>query len=280
MRRAKASAGRGLRFYHAEIDVAERHRRQMSEDMRAALKKEHFRLYAQLQIDITTSEPCGHEMLLRWLHPEHGLIPPADFIPLAEENGLILPIGEWVLREACAMAAAHPHLGKVAVNLSPVQFSQPDLPQQVASALAASGLSPWRLELEITETTLMQDQARTVLLLKRIKALGVSVAIDDFGTGYSSLSTLRSFPFDKIKLDRSFMAEIETSPQAIAILRAVIGIGRGLDIPVLAEGVETETQLTLLRAEGCAEAQGYLFGRPEPVPGNRGQPSSNGTLAA
>jgi diguanylate cyclase (GGDEF)-like protein len=280
MRRAKASPGRGLRFYHPEMDAAERHRRRMKEELRIALTQGHLRLACQVQVDLHSGEPCGHEMLLRWQHPERGLIPPSEFIPLAEESGLILPIGEWVLREACTLAAANPALGKVAVNLSAVQFSQPDLPRQVAQALLSSGLPAARLELEITETMLMQDRDRTLSLLEQIKALGVRVAMDDFGTGYSSLGTLRSFPFDKIKLDRSFLAELDTSQRALGILRAVIGIGRALGIPVLAEGVETETQLDLLRREGCDEVQGYFLGRPGPAPGQQDSPSADGIIAA
>ncbi|WP_158600888.1 bifunctional diguanylate cyclase/phosphodiesterase [Teichococcus wenyumeiae] len=280
MRRAKASPARGLSFYHAEMDAAERYRRRMKDDLRIALAEGQFHLDCQVQVDLRSGETCGHEMLLRWNHPERGPIPPAEFIPLAEESGLILPIGDWVLREACALAVANPQLGKVAVNLSAVQFSQPDLPRQVEHALASSGLPAERLELEITESMLMQDRSRTLPLLERIKALGVRVAMDDFGTGYSSLGTLRSFPFDKIKLDRSFMAELDTSPQAVGILRAVIGIGRALRIPVLAEGVETQSQLEHLRAEGCDEVQGYLFGRPIPVPGQERAPSEGGTMAA
>ena len=279
MRRAKVSAARGLRFYHAEMDAAQRYRRRMKDDLRIALVQGQFHLVCQVQVDLRTGATCGHEMLLRWHHPERGPIPPAEFVPLAEESGLILPIGDWVLRKACALAAANPQLGKVAVNLSAVQFSQPDLPRQVEQALAASGLPAGRLELEITESTLMQDRSRTLPLLERIKALGVHVAMDDFGTGYSSLGTLRSFPFDKIKLDRSFMAELDTSPQAVAILRAVIGIGRALQIPVLAEGVETPSQLEHLRAEGCDEVQGYLLGHPMRVPGQESE-ASGGTLAA
>jgi diguanylate cyclase (GGDEF)-like protein len=268
MRRAKEAPGRGMHFYQAKMDEAQRQRLRMASEMGDALQEGQFCLFAQIQMDIRTGLPCGHEMLLRWLHPQRGLVPPGDFIPTAEENGMILPIGDWVLREACRLAVENPELGKVAVNLSPVQFSQADLPRQVASALAESGLPPARLELEITESTLMQDPTRTLKMLEEIKAAGVKVVIDDFGTGYSSLATLRSFPFDKIKLDRKFLAEAEDSPAAIAILRAVIGIGRGLGIPVLAEGVETKAQLELLHSEGCDEAQGFLFGRPEPLQGN------------
>lgn len=201
---------------------------------------------------------------MRWRHPVRGFVPPAEFIPLAEESGLILTLGEWALRAACAAAAAEPRMGRVAVNLSPLQFLQPDLPQTIATILAETRLPPGRLELEITETILMQDQERAQDMLGRIKALGVQVAMDDFGTGYSSLGTLRAFSFDKIKLDRSFLREIGSSRQAMTILRAVLAIGQGLGIPVLAEGVETEEQRALLQAEGCAEAQGYLFGLPLP----------------
>ena len=266
LRRAKGTPGRGVHFYEAELDGAQRLRLRMADEMRTALHEDQFRLFGQIQIDVRTGEPCGHEMLLRWEHPERGMVPPGEFIPMAEENGLILPIGSWALREACHLAVASPWLGKVAVNLSAVQFSQSDLPRQVAAALSESQLPPERLELEITESTLMQDTQRTLRLLRDIKAMGVRIAMDDFGTGYSSLATLRAFPFDKIKLDRKFLVEAEDSAAAITILRAVMAIGRGLGIPVLAEGVETKAQLALLHAEGCDEAQGFLFGRPRPVP--------------
>jgi EAL domain-containing protein (putative c-di-GMP-specific phosphodiesterase class I) len=193
------------------------------------------------------------------------MIPPAEFIPVAEENGSILAIGEWVLRTACRHAAAWDNTHKIAVNLSPVQFAHVDLARLVHEVLLETGLAPKRLELELTESTIIADKARTLHALRRIKALGVTVAIDDFGTGYSSLDTLRSFPFDKIKLDRSFMADVERSPQAKAIIRAVLTLGRSLEIPVLAEGVETQMQLSILQVEGCNEAQGYLLGRPRPI---------------
>ena len=204
-------------------------------------------------------------MLLRWIRPDGAFISPADFIPLAEESGLILPIGEWVLRKACAEAAgwATPH--KIAVNLSPVQLGHVDLPRLVHQILLETGLAPTRLELEITETAMISDMERTTHILRQLKALGVSIAMDDFGTGYSSLSTLRAFPFDKIKLDRSFMSELDGGPQSSAIIRAVLALGESLAIPVLAEGVETLEQLSFLRDQGCTEAQGYLLGRPKPV---------------
>ena len=218
-----------------------------------------------MQASVETGEITGYEVLLRWRRPDGAFVSPADFIPLAEESGLILPIGEWVLRTACAEAAAWPEPHKVAVNLSPVQLSHVDLPRLVHQILLETGLSPARLELEITETAMITDMERTTHILRQLKALGVSIAMDDFGTGYSSLSTLRAFPFDKIKLDRSFMSELDGGPQSSAIIRAVLALGESLEIPVLAEGVETLEQLSFLRAQGCNEAQGYLLGRPKPV---------------
>jgi len=186
------------------------------------------------------------------------------FIPIAEETGSIIAIGDWVLRAACKEAATWDKPYKIAVNLSPIQFSHAELPRLIHQILMETGLSPARLELEITESTIIADKTRTLHTLRQIRALGVTIALDDFGTGYSSLDTLRSFPFDKIKLDRSFMKEVESSPQAKAIVRAVLALGKSLNIPVLAEGVETTDQLSVLRREGCDEAQGYLLGRPQP----------------
>lgn len=204
----------------------------------------------------------GYEALIRWNHPELGMISPATFIPIAEETGLIIPIGEWVLRTACRDAAAWRRQYKVAVNLSPIQFAHCDLARLVKEALAESGLAPGRLELEITETTIIADKDRALRVLRQVRELGVTIAIDDFGTGYSSLDTLRTFPFDKIKLDRSFMREVESSAQAKMMVRAVLALGKSLEIPVLAEGVETARQLEILQDEGCDEAQGYYLGVP------------------
>lgn len=208
----------------------------------------------------------GYEALLRWTHPVHGKIGPDDFIPIAEESGEIVHIGEWVLRAACLEAMRWPSDLKVAVNLSPVQLLKPDLPEVVTQILLDTGLPPRRLELEITETAIITEKVRALHSLRRIKALGVSVAMDDFGTGYSSLDTLHSFPFDKIKIDKSFLLQSESNAQSRAIVKAVLALGRTLSIPVLAEGVETEMQLALLVEEGCNEAQGYLFGRPTLAP--------------
>jgi diguanylate cyclase (GGDEF)-like protein len=265
MYRAKADVTKIVCFYERSMDEVVRSRRTLASELRSAMENGELDLHYQVQTSVSTGQILGYEALLRWKHPTRGYIPPSDFIPLAEENGLIKPIGDWVLRTACAKAASWPHPYKIAVNLSPVQFSHTDLPKLVHEVLLETGLSPNRLELEITETAIFADRERALHMLRRIKLLGVTIAIDDFGTGYSSLETLRNFPFDKIKLDRSFMMEVETSPQAKAIIRAVLALGQSLDIPVLAEGVETRSQLSILRAEGCDEAQGFLLGRPMPL---------------
>ncbi|MEW5998800.1 MAG: EAL domain-containing protein [Pseudomonadota bacterium] len=231
----------------------------------------------QPQRSLRTHQISGYEALLRWKHPRLGHISPMEFIPIAEQTGEILRIGEWVLRAACREAASWTSQDKVAVNLSPVQLLQSDLPEMVTSILLETGLAPRRLELEITETALITEKAHALHSLRRIKALGVSVAMDDFGTGYSSLDTLHSFPFDKIKIDKSFLLQSGESPQAQAIIRAVLALGRSLGIPVLAEGVETLDQLKLLVDEGCDEAQGYLFGRPSPM---QAEPAEQAALRA
>jgi EAL domain-containing protein (putative c-di-GMP-specific phosphodiesterase class I) len=205
------------------------------------------------------------EALVRWRHPVHGLILPDRFIPLAEETGLIHALGELVLRQACADAANWPSYAKVAVNLSPLQFQSPDLAGHVAAILAETGLQADRLELEITETVLLQRSNANLRILQQLSALGISIALDDFGTGYSSLSYLRLFRFDRIKIDRSFVSEMAQIDASAAIVCAVANLGRSLDIVTVAEGVETEEQLALLRAAGCTQAQGYLLGRPIPA---------------
>lgn len=265
MYRAKASLSDHICFYEQEMDEAMRGRRRMVQQLREAITRNEFELRFQVQVSASTETITGYEVLLRWKHPERGYVPPIEFIPIAEESGLILPIGEWVLREACAVAARWREPHKIAVNLSAVQLSQQNLPNLVEQILAETGLSPSRLELEITETALMLDMARTVQVLTRLKALGLSIAMDDFGTGYSSLSTLRAFAFDKIKLDKSFIDDIATDAQARAVMVAVMALGSGLGIPVLAEGVETRDQFIFVRNSGCSEVQGYLFGRPQPA---------------
>ena len=265
MYRAKNDVTRAVCFYESAMDETARARRALATDLRQAIDRGELSLHYQVQTSVQTGATCGYEALLRWTHPVHGMVPPAEFIPIAEENGSILSIGEWVLRTACRQAASWDNGHKIAVNLSPVQFAHANLATLVHQILVETGLSPKRLELELTESTIVADKVRTLHVLRQIKALGVTIAIDDFGTGYSSLDTLRSFPFDKIKLDRSFMADVERSPQAKAIIRAVLTLGRSLDIPVLAEGVETHVQLTILQVEGCNEAQGYFLGRPKPI---------------
>ncbi len=264
MYRAKVDLTRAVCFYEHGLDEMARERRGIASDLRSAVEKEQLELHYQVQTSVATGEVCGYEVLLRWHHPERGMIPPLQFIPIAEENGTILAIGEWVLREACKQAASWEKPYKIAVNLSPVQFVHAELPRLIHQILLETGLSSTRLELEITESAIIADKVRTLHTLRQIRALGVTIALDDFGTGYSSLDTLRSFPFDKIKLDRSFMTEVERNPQSKAIIRAVLALGKSLRIPILAEGVETKDQLAILRHEGCDEAQGYLLGRPKP----------------
>ncbi|CEJ12303.1 Cyclic di-GMP phosphodiesterase Gmr [bacterium YEK0313] len=264
MYRAKGGVNQAICYYEARMDEAARSRRALAKDLWLGLERNQFSLAYQVQKSVSTGRTVGYEVLLRWHHPERGTVPPSEFIPIAEECGAIVPLGEWVLRTACAEAATWLHPCKIAVNLSPVQIGHVDLVALVRQVLDDTGLKPHLLELEITETTIIADKARALHVLRQIKRLGVTIAIDDFGTGYSSLDTLRSFPFDKIKLDRTFMTEVETSPQAKAIIRAILALGRSLEVPVLAEGVETQDQLSLLHVEGCDEAQGYLLGRPQP----------------
>jgi EAL domain-containing protein (putative c-di-GMP-specific phosphodiesterase class I) len=222
-------------------------------------------VFYQPLIKLQTEEICGFEALVRWNHPVRGLVPPLDFIPLAEETGLIVQIGEWVLRNACAEAAKWPKDIRVAVNLSPSQFKVGNISQMVVSALAHSGLEAARLELEITESVLLFDNAATLETLHQLKNLGVRISMDDFGTGYSSLSYLRSFPFDKIKIDRSFVHELERKQDSKAIIRAVTGLGASLGMSTTGEGVESQAEVDYLRGEGCTEAQGFFFSKPKPA---------------
>jgi diguanylate cyclase (GGDEF)-like protein/PAS domain S-box-containing protein len=280
---AKADGRGTCRFFEPAMDARLQERRTLELDLRRALTASEFELYYQPLVEAQSGRVIGFEALLRWNHPHRGLVPPADFIPLAEEIGLIIPLGEWVLREACREAAAWPGGVKVAVNLSPVQFRSPTLFHTVVSALGSSELSPHRLELEITESVLLHDSAATLALLHQMRGLGVRIAMDDFGTGYSSLSYLRSFPFDKIKIDRSFVRELGEKADCLAIVRAVAGLGASLGITTTAEGVETPEQLEQVRAQGCIEVQGYLFSRPRPadeVPGLLASRSDPATHAA
>ena len=262
MYRAKAEFDRRICYYEREMDEHSRQRRDMAKDIWAALEQDAFYLVYQVQKSVATNEITGYEVLLRWDRPGHGLVSPADFIPVAEECGAIGAIGIWVLNMACLDAASWPAQHKIAVNISGLQLGQVDLIETVRTVLIQSGLPPSRLELEVTETSIIADKTRALHILRQIRAMGVSIALDDFGTGYSSLDTLRSFPFDKIKLDRSFMSDVELNEQSKAIVRAILALGRSLRVPVLAEGVETMAQLDVLKAEGCDEAQGFLLGRP------------------
>jgi diguanylate cyclase (GGDEF)-like protein/PAS domain S-box-containing protein len=261
---AKADGRGSIRFFEAQMDHLLRARRDLQLDLRSAAACGELKLYFQPQAAMDGSV-VGFEALLRWRHPHRGMIPPSTFVPLAEESGLIIPIGEWVLREACREAAAWPNPLQVAVNLSPVQFQHGDLVALVHSVLLETGLRPHRLELEITENVLIGDFSSALSILRRLKLLGVRIAMDDFGTGYSSLSYLQSFPFDKIKIDKTFIANLDHNPQSAAIIRAVIGLGRGLELPVIAEGVETKSQLDFLTREACDQVQGYVVGRPLPI---------------
>ena len=263
--RAKAE-GRGTwRFFEPDMDAAQQQRRVMEMDMRAALAQHQFELYYQPLVNVATHEVSGFEALIRWHHPERGMISPAQFIPLAEETGLIVQMGAWVMRQACADAATWQGGLKVAVNLSPLQFKDRNLLNVVQQALTASGLPAWRLELEITEGVLLHENEATLAILHKLRALGIRISMDDFGTGYSSLSYLRSFPFDKIKIDQSFIRDLSAQSGAVAIVRAVTGLGSSLGIRTTAEGVETEDQLARLISEGCTEVQGYLFSPPRPA---------------
>jgi diguanylate cyclase (GGDEF)-like protein/PAS domain S-box-containing protein len=263
--RAKEDGRGTYRFFETGMDARAQARRLLELDLRAALKRGEFEVYYQPIRDVAKDVVVAFEALVRWNHSLRGMISPVNFIPLAEETGLILPLGEWVLRQACMDAAGWSQNVGVAVNLSPVQFKNPSLVSTVKEALRASGLPAHRLELEITESVLLQNSEATLAVLHELRGFGVRISLDDFGTGYSSLSYLRSFPFDKIKIDRSFVSELATRDDSMAIVRAVTGLGKSLGIVTTAEGVETDAQFDLLRQEGCTQAQGYLFSRPRPA---------------
>jgi diguanylate cyclase (GGDEF)-like protein len=260
------SEGRGrYRFFEPEIDSYIQRRRAVEFDLRNAVPADDFLLHYQPVLDLRSGRVTGFEALVRWNHPVRGMVSPAEFIPIAEETGLIVPISAWVLQTACMEAAGWPEDIEIAVNLSPVQFKRGHLLEMVQGALAASGLAPNRLELEITESTLMDNGGDRLALLHKLRALGIRIALDDFGTGYSSLSYLRSFPFDKIKIDRSFIKDLDVNPDSATIVGAIVGLASGLRMTTVAEGVETERQLALVREQGIAKGQGYLFSRPRPA---------------
>jgi diguanylate cyclase (GGDEF)-like protein/PAS domain S-box-containing protein len=269
LHRAKASGGRSLHRYAKNMDAHLQIRQALKLSMREALAREEFEVHYQALVSLASDRCTTFEALVRWRHPDRGMISPADFIPIAEETGLIVDIGEWVLGAACREAAAWPDGIGVAVNLSPVQFGADNLVDVIRNALDASALSPSRLQLEITESVLLGSDDKNLRTLQQIRQLGVKIAMDDFGTGYSSLGYLRSFPFDKIKVDRSFIADLPDR-KSLAIIRAVAGIGKSLGIATTVEGVETEAQLQIIRQEGFDEAQGYLFARPVPASQVRG----------
>jgi diguanylate cyclase (GGDEF)-like protein len=265
MHRGKSQQGGSICAYSREMDDSARKRRALARDLEHAAERDELMLNYQLQMSLNDGKICGAEALMRWKHPKLGMVSPAEFIPLAEETEAIIDMGEWALRAACRDAAEGKIPGNIAVNLSPVQFGREDLAEMIHGILLETGLSPERLEVEVTESTIMSDQSRGLLILRKLKAMGISVAMDDFGTGYSSLATLHAFPFDKIKLDQTFVKRLPNDAAAAAIVRTVLALGESLRMPVLAEGIETEEQWNFLARAGCAKGQGFLFARPVAV---------------
>jgi len=262
--RAKTESRGSFGFFEADMDARAQIRRRIENDLREAIQHDVLRPHYQPLINLSSGRIIGFEALVRWPHPERGMIPPVEFIPVAEETGLISALGRLMLRRACLDAAAWPDDVRVAVNLSPLQFRVGNVLAEVMEVLKQTGLPPRRLELEITETLVLEKSDQVLATLHALRALGVRISMDDFGTGYSSLSYLRSFPFDKIKIDRSFVKDLAGNREAQAIIRSIVSLGRGLGVTITAEGVETEAELRCLRAEGCPEGQGYLFSRPRP----------------
>jgi diguanylate cyclase (GGDEF)-like protein len=264
--RVKSEGRNSFSFFDRDLSEKALTRLQLVNDMRAALSRNEFELHYQPLFDASTSRPCGMEALVRWRHPVAGLLYPDSFIGIAEETGLMEPLGQWILQRACADAASWPQSIKVAVNLSAGQFRTGRLFDVILCALVESGLPPERLELEITESLLLQNKESNVLVIQQLKNIGVTIALDDFGTGYASLSYLLSFPFDKIKIDKSFTQGLLTRPECRAVVASILTLARGLEIAVTAEGVETRSEFELLQAQGVDYVQGYLFGRPRPLP--------------
>jgi diguanylate cyclase (GGDEF)-like protein len=262
---AKADGRGTYRFFEQEMNTRMRARRELEMDLRRALVGKEFELHYQPLVSLESNDVNAFEALLRWNHPRRGLISPADFIPVAEETGLIIPLGEWVLKSACYEAAEWPDHIKVAVNLSPTQLNNRNLLSVVIGALAETGMPAHKLQLEITETVLLQNTFATLQTLHELRKLGVQIALDDFGTGYSSLSYLRSFPFDKIKIDRSFIQDLAKGSEPVAIVQAVANLAKSLNMMSTAEGVETQQQMDVLQAMGCTEMQGYLFSKARPA---------------
>ncbi|TPM39090.1 bifunctional diguanylate cyclase/phosphodiesterase [Mesorhizobium sp. B2-3-4] len=270
LQNARSSGVGNWAVFDSEMGRVADHRQWVESELHAAFERGDFDLHYQPQLDLPTGRIVGYEALIRWKHPERGMIPPMEFIQIAEETGMINPIGEWVLRKACSDARHLPDDCFVAVNISPVQFMTKDFVGVVRDTMRATGIKPSRLELEVTETAMMQDRDRAATILKELAGMGISVAVDDFGTGYSNLSYLIDFSFGKLKIDRSFVSRIDTDASSGAVVSTIVGLSRALGVSIIAEGVETETQATLLRAAGCEVVQGYLFGRPAPLNANIG----------
>lgn len=263
---ARASGIGGWAAYHPEMGEVADYRQWIESELQGAFERGGFALHYQPQHDLSTGQIVGYEALIRWNHPLHGMIPPDEFIPVAEETGMITQIGAWALRQACLDARRLPPECFVAVNISPVQFMKRDFVAEVAAVIAETGIAPSRLELEITETAMMQDRERAAAILKQLTAMGLTVAVDDFGTGYSNLSYLIDFSFHKLKIDQSFIQRINSDRNTGAIVSTIVGLSRALGVHTIAEGVETEHQATLLKAAGCNIVQGYYYGRPAPLP--------------
>ncbi|MBE0692820.1 MAG: bifunctional diguanylate cyclase/phosphodiesterase [Aquamicrobium sp.] len=265
LQHAKAGGMGNWAVFHEQMGRVAEYRQWIESELHGAFQRGDFELHYQPQLDLASGRTVGYEALMRWRHPERGMIPPGEFVPVAEETGMIGPIGEWVLRKACEDARFLPQDCFVAVNISPVQFMTRDFLALVRDVLATTGIDPKRLELEVTETAMMQDREHAAAILDELSRMGISVAVDDFGTGYSNLSYLVDFPFKKLKIEQSFVRRLETDANSGAVVSTIVGLSRALGVHTIAEGVETENQATLLKAAGCQVAQGYLFGKPGPL---------------
>ena len=271
LQNARAGGIGNWSVFHPDMGQVADYRQWIESELHAAFERGDFDLHYQPQMDLRQGKVVGYEALIRWKHPDRGMIPPMEFIPIAEQTGIIGPIGEWVLRKACNDARHLPDECFVAVNISPVQFMTKDFVGMVSEVIRSTGIKPQRLELEVTETAMMQDRVRAAIILKQLTEMGISVAVDDFGTGYSNLSYLIDFSFHKLKIDRSFVSRIDTDSSSGAVVSTIVGLSRALGVHTIAEGVETESQATLLRAAGCEVFQGFLFGRPAPLKIESGQ---------